>query len=243
MTLYFVGCTTAYFTPNVAKAAVKVFEKAEIKLNTLAENEVCCGFPLYSTGQIKSFQKIAKENIETFREYDGPIVTTCPSCYRTLKELYGEILKLNKPLNVIDFPDYALKLIKEGKIKPKKLEVKVTYHDPCELGRKLSMYEPARKLIQAIPGVKLIEMARSKEGSWCCGAGGVIRIYDTKMSVDIAATRIVRDVAPLNVDYLVTSCPACIKNLMDGVTVAEALHDIKPIKVIDVAELLAMAIE
>ncbi len=240
--LYFIGCTTSYFTPNVAKATLKVFEKAKLKYKVLRGEERCCGFPLFATGQIDAFKRIADLNMELLKERGvEKIVTTCPSCYRTIKLIYPEFLG-GEQLEVIHFPDFALKLIENGFLQLNRREIRVTYHDPCELGRKLNIYDSPRKLIKSIPGVKLVEMERIRENSWCCGAGGVVRMLDTKISTEIASKRIKRDVAPLNVDALVTSCPACIKNLSDGVMIAETIYDVEPVRVLDVAELLADAL-
>jgi fumarate reductase (CoM/CoB) subunit B len=218
--VYFVGCFDSYRYPEFAKKTFKVLQCFGV---TLLPDEQCCASPLLRTGFREDAEKVMERNLEQIRMTGAhTIITSCAGCYTTLKNNYpGE-------LRIISLPEFLAEHL--GELKLKKLDFTVTYHDPCHLGRHNKIYEAPRKVIQAICTLK--EMKNIKENSRCCGGGGGVRIGYPDLSIELARKRL-EDV-PDGVDCIVTSCPLCVRNLRD------AGGDIE---VIDIVELVAMAME
>jgi fumarate reductase (CoM/CoB) subunit B len=218
--VYFVGCFDSYRYPEFAKKTLKVLQCFGV---TLLPDEQCCASPLLRTGFREDAEKVMERNLEQIRMTGAhTIITSCAGCYTTLKNNYpGE-------LRIISLPEFLAEHL--GELKLKKLDLTVTYHDPCHLGRHNKIYEAPRKVIQAICTLK--EMKNIKENSRCCGGGGGVRIGYPDLSIELARKRL-EDV-PDGVDCIVTSCPLCVRNLRD------AGGDIE---VIDIVELVAMAME
>jgi len=218
--VYFVGCFDSYRYPEFAK---KTFQILQLFGVTLLPDEQCCASPLLRTGFREDAEKVMKRNLEQIRKVGArTIITSCAGCYTTLKNSYPE------ELHVISLPEFLAEHLDELKLK--RLNLTVTYHDPCHLGRQNKIYGAPRKVIQAICTLK--EMKNIKEDSRCCGGGGGVRIGYPDISLELARKRL-EDV-PEGVDYIVTSCPLCVRNLRD------AGGDIE---VIDIVELVAMAME
>jgi len=218
--VYFVGCFDSYRYPEFAKKTFQVLQRFGV---TLLPDEQCCASPLLRTGFREDAEKVMKRNLEQIRKVGAhTIITSCAGCYTTLKNNYPE------ELHVISLPEFLAEHLEELRLK--RLDLTVTYHDPCHLGRHNKIYEAPRKVIQAICTLK--EMKNIKEDSRCCGGGGGVRIGYPDISLGLARSRL-EDV-PEGVDYIVTSCPLCVRNLRD------AGGDIE---VIDIVELVAMAIE
>jgi len=218
--VYFVGCFDSYRYPEFAEKTFKVLQRFGV---TLLPDEQCCVSLLLRTGFGEDAEKVMKRNLEQIRKVGAHmIITSCAGCYTTLKNNYPE------ELHVISLPEFLAEHLDELKLK--KLDLTVTYHDPCHLGRHNKIYEAPRKVIQAICTLK--EMKNIKENSRCCGGGGGVRIGYPDISLELARNRL-EDV-PEGVDYIITSCPLCVRNLRD------AGGDIE---VIDIVELVAMAME
>lgn len=218
--VYFVGCFDSYRYPEFAEKTFKVLQRFGV---TLLPDEQCCASLLLCTGFGEDAEKVMKRNLEQIRKVGAhTIITSCAGCYTTLKNNYPE------ELHVISLPEFLAEHLDELKLK--KLDLTVTYHDPCHLGRHNKIYEAPRKVIQAICTLK--EMKNIKENSRCCGGGGGVRIGYPDISLELARNRL-EDV-PEGVDYIITSCPLCVRNLRD------AGGDIE---VIDIVELVAMAME
>ena len=218
--VYFVGCFDSYRYPEFAKKTFKVLQRFGV---TLLPDEQCCASPLLRTGFREDAEKVMERNLEQIRKVGAhTIITSCAGCYTTLKNNYPE------ELHVISLPEFLAEHLDELKLK--KLDLTVTYHDPCHLGRHNKIYEAPRKVIQAICTLK--EMKNIKENSRCCGGGGGVRIGYPDISLELARNRL-EDV-PEGVDYIVTSCPLCVRNLRDAGG---------NIEVIDIVELVAMAME
>lgn len=218
--VYFVGCFDSYRYPKFAK---KTFEVLQLFGVTLLPDEQCCASPLLRTGFREEAEKVMERNLEQIRKIGAhTIITSCAGCYTTLKNNYpGE-------LNVVSLPEFLAEHLEELKLK--KLNLTVTYHDPCHLGRHNKIYDAPRKVIQAICTLK--EMKNIKENSRCCGGGGGVRIGYPDISLELAKNRL-KDV-PEGVDFIVTSCPLCVRNLRDAGGNTE---------IIDLVELVAMAME
>lgn len=218
--VYFVGCFDSYRYPEFAKKTFKVLQHFGV---TLLPDENCCASPLLRTGFREEAEKVMQHNLEQIRKVGAhTIITSCAGCYTTLKNNYPEELR------VISLPEFLAEHLDELNLK--RLNLAVTYHDPCHLGRHNKVYDAPRKIIQAICTLK--EMKNIKENSRCCGGGGGVRIGYPDISLELARNRL-EDV-PEGVDYIVTSCPLCVRNLRDAGG---------NIEIIDIVELVAMAME
>lgn len=218
--VYFVGCFDSYRYPEFAKKTFEVLQRFGV---TLLPDEQCCASPLLRTGFREDAGKVMEHNLEQIRKVGAhTVITGCAGCYTTLKNNYPEELR------VISLPEFLAEHLAELNLK--RLDLTVTYHDPCHLGRHNKVYDAPRKVIQAICTLK--EMKNIKENSRCCGGGGGVRIGYPDISLELARKRL-EDV-PEDVDYIVTSCPLCVRNLRDAG---------RDIEIIDIVELVAMAMK
>jgi Fe-S oxidoreductase len=218
--VYFVGCFDSYRYPEFAQKTFRVLQCFGV---TLLPDEQCCASPLLRTGFREDAEKVMEHNLEQIRNVGAhTIITSCAGCYTTLKNNYPE------EIHVISLPEFLADRL--GELRLKRLDLTVSYHDPCHLGRHNKIYEAPRKVIQAICNLK--EMKNIKENSRCCGGGGGVRIGYPDISLELAGSRF-EDV-PAGVDYIVTSCPLCVRNLRDASS---------NVDVIDIVELVAMAMD
>jgi heterodisulfide reductase subunit D len=212
--LFFVGCTAAY-DPNIKDMAIdtaRVLAKAKVDFGTLGNDEGCCGSTLMRTGLVDSAKKMVRKNIELFEKAgSSTIVTSCAGCFKTIRQDYPKVGKVGA--RVVHVTQFVNELIDQKKLVfDKRVEAKVTYHDPCHLGRHNKLYDEPRKILESIPGVKLVEMERNREESRCCGAGGGVKTAFPDLAQKISALRI-EDAERTDADILVTSCPFCYQSL------------------------------
>jgi Fe-S oxidoreductase len=241
--IYFVGCVSSFSprTFSIPRSVVQVFREAGVDFGLLGDEEWCCGFPLLSSGMKKEAKKLADHNIRQVKKRGAKIlITSCPSCYHTWKHDYGEISSEKTDFEIMHLSQYLLKLIDSGKLRLKKLDKKVAYHDPCDLGRNSEVYDEPRKVIKSIPGVEFVELEANRNLSNCCGGGGNLESLDPDLSSRIAESR-AREVLDADVDMLVSACQQCER------TLAAALKKIKKeakrkIKIADIAELVLASI-
>ena len=239
--LYHAGCMLSFERElwEVPRSAVAVLKAAGVDVGVMGREESCCGGRAYEIGYLGEFTKYAQHSMETFNALGvSQVVTSCSDGYSTFKTLYPKVEgKMN--FEVLHMVEYLDRLIKEGRIKfGKQLSKKVTYHDPCHLGRHVSpgVYEPPRDILKSIPGVELVEMERIRENSWCCGAGGGVKEACPELALWTAGERISEAIAT-GADTLVTVCPWCERNFKDAVEESGAKLDI-----LDIAELAAQAV-
>ncbi len=237
--LYFVGCYFSY-DPRLKKVAVataKLLQKAGVDFGILGTKENCCGESIRKTGGEEVFRTLAKENIKTFIDSGvKKILVSSPHCYETFKNEYPEFM-VN--FEVIHISQFLLKLIKEGRLKlTKEYDKKLTYHDPCYLGRHNKLYDEPREVLNAVlkksPGLALMEMADSRENSLCCGGGGGRIWMDTPKGERFADLR-VEQARAVGAEVLVTSCPYCVTNFEDSRLTLE-YEDVLEIK--DITEII-----
>jgi len=237
--LYFPCCIPAYDPrlQRVAQATVNILKKADVDFGILGTKESCCGESVRKAGQESLFQSLTQSNISAFAEAGvSKIVTTSPHCYNTFKTEYPEF---GGDFEVIHFSQYLAQLIKEGRLKfTKELKRKVTYHDPCYLGRHNGIYDEPREILESIPGVQLVEMLDSGENSLCCGGGGGRIWMETKKGERFSDLRI-EQALEVGASILAVSCPYCLLNFEDSVLTGDK-GDI--IKIKDIAELVQEAI-
>ncbi len=214
--LYFVGCYLSYDPrmKKVATATANILNKAGIEFGILGAKESCCGESIRKTGSEKVFKSLARENIKTFVDNGvKKIIVSSPHCYHTFKNEYPEFM-VN--FEVVHISQYLFELVSAGKLElTKAYEKKVTYHDPCYLGRHNEIYDQPRDLLKKIPGLEMIEMVDSRKDSLCCGGGGGRIWMDTPMEERFSDIRLKQAVA-VGAAELVTACPYCITNFEES---------------------------
>ena len=231
--VFFAGCTGSYRMQGIPQAAVKVLDRAGVSLNCLGENEVCCTSPLLRTGLDLQTLEAARE---TVTKADGigakDMIMSCSGCYKTVSSNFVEYY--GKPgQNVYHITQYVDKLISTRKLAlPNEFKAKITYHDPCHLGRHSKVFEEPRNILKKIKGVDFVEMERNRENSRCCGAGGGYKSAFNDFAVNIAAERI-RDAEKVGAEIIATACPFCVLNLRAG---AKKIGS--KVKVMDITEIL-----
>ncbi|MFC1974265.1 (Fe-S)-binding protein [Chloroflexota bacterium] len=234
--LYFPGCYHSY-DPRLRKVAVataNILSRAEVDFGILGSAENCCGESIRKTGGEELFKHLAKENIKSFIESGvKKILVSSPHCYHTFKNEYPEF-KVN--FEVVHISQYLLELINEGRLElTNEYGKKVTYHDPCYLGRHNSIYDEPREVLKKIPGLELVEMPDSREDSLCCGGGGGRIWMDTPKGERFSDLR-VEQAIKVGAGVLVTSCPYCITNFDDSrLTLGD---DSEVIEIKDITEII-----
>ena len=208
--LYWVGCYGSFESRNmkVSKVMFALLEKAGVDYAILGSEEQCCGNSVRRLGNESLFQQLALENIKNLNRYEfKTIVTPCPHCYHTLKNEYSQ---LGGHYQVMHHSEYILELIKARKIEPKRVsQLKVTYHDPCYLGRYNSIYDAPREVLTTIPGLELVEMKNNRSKAFCCGAGGG-RIWSEDIKVHTINNLLINKALRTEADTLVTGCSLCL---------------------------------
>jgi len=237
-TLLFMGCVPSYLDMKMVPSLLKPLEAASVDFTTLSMNENCCGFPLYLMGS-SDFESHAKNLMEQIKETGAQeLVTPCAGCYKTFKKIYPEIGDFG--VEVYHSIHYLEKLIDEGRIRFEgELGKKVTYHDPCDLGRAFQIFEEPRDILKRIPGLEYVEMARNRLQARCCGGGGGVQANNPEMAVDMAAER-VRDALAVGAEIIVSGCAACKDNLRKG-SKAIPKKERGKIKIMDITEMVANA--
>ncbi len=208
--LYFVGCVASFFplVQKIPQTFAQTLERSQVDFATLGGEEWCCGFPLIQMGMPDKMEKLVDHNLEKVRQMGAEtIVFACPSCYHTWKEKYPTDREM------LHSTQYLERLVQEGKIQFKApFKKKVTYHDPCDLGRTSKVFDPPRNILNAIPGLELREMANNRQLCICCGGGGDLEMIDPDLSAAIAERKI-REIEQTGAEVLVTSCQQCIRTI------------------------------
>lgn len=233
--LYFPGCYLCYDPrlKKVARATAEILNRAGIDYGILGSKENCCGESIRKTGDEELFKRLARENIKTFIDNGvRKILVSSPHCYHTFKNEYPE-LRVN--FEVIHISQYILELIRDGRLElTNALDKKVTYHDPCYLGRHNGIYDEPRELLKTIPGLELVEMADTMENSLCCGGGGG-RIWMETLKGERFSDIRIEQAIQAEAEALVTSCPYCITHFEES---RLTLADGDAIAVKDITEII-----
>lgn len=226
---YFVGCTSAYRNKGIAEATLSILNKTGEDFTLV--DEVCCGSVMQRVGwNDQHLIELMEENVETIEDMGiEEMVFSCAGCYRMFKEEYPRFVDVNFKVSHIS------EFLAEKDLDIKPLAKKVTYHDPCHLGRHSDVYDAPREILHRIPEVDFKEMQRNRETSRCCGGGGGVRSAFPELSGNISAGR-VREAEIA--DILVTTCPFCVNNLEMGRECAES-----DIEIVDLTELIECLIE
>jgi Fe-S oxidoreductase len=252
---------------KVPRATISLLRKAGIDIGIAGNNEPCCGGRAYYMGYKDVFLRQAEKSMALFKEAKAKtLLTSCSECYNSFKVLYDKF-DIKGDLEVLHVAEYLDRLIKGGRLRPgKEVKAAVTYHDPCHLGRlgepfihwegkelpgasrlfdpprefmrgTYGIYEPPRDVLRSIPGLKLVEMDRIKEYSWCCGAGGGVMESNPAYAAWTARERI-NEAMSTGAEAIVTACPGCELSFKTAIKING-----NDLKVYDIVELLETAIE
>ena len=234
---YFVGCVSSFFprAAQVSLAMAEILMRSGVDFTMMGGEEWCCGFPLTAAGFVEDGRQFIQHNVSKIKELGvHTLVATCPSCYQVWKEGSREELA-GYDLDVLHAAAFLEKLVAGGRIEMKEMPAVITYHDPCDLGRNSGIYEPPRRIIKSIPGVKFVEMKHNREHSLCCGGGGNLQSVDGESAAAISRLR-AEEIRETGANIVVSTCQQCEQML--SVAVSEAKL---PVRVMDLSELLLEA--
>lgn len=262
--LYFVGCRAALVDTEISAATARILQAANADFMVM-KDEPCCGHFLFITGQIEKARKMAEDNLKLIRGTGAKtVVFSCAECYKSVKVDYPKLLGFAtsdlgfEPLHITELAD---QWVKEGRLKlGNRVDMKLTYHDPCNLGRLSEpwipwegvrsewarfdpprtvrrgvhgVYEPPRDILKAIPGIDLVEMPRRRDQAWCSGNDGGVKEAFPEFALWTAGERL-REAASTGAEAIVSCCPGCKENFTDAAK--------NGMKVYDITELIATAI-
>ncbi len=234
--VYFTGCVAAYFplAQKIPLALADILLKADVDFSLLGEQEWCCGLPLLNSGLPELFQEFIDHNIAAVKEKGAnDVVFACPSCYEIWKKYYP--YQANG-LRIHHASQYLDTLIEQRKLPLKTLDMTVTYHDPCDLGRGAREFDAPRRVIQAIPGIRFVEMPNNRENCACCGGGGNLEMFDADLTTGIAGAKI-EEARSTGADTIVTACQQCVRTML-----TYAKRNKVPIQVLDLTQLVQKAL-
>jgi Fe-S oxidoreductase len=242
--LFWVGCAGALEdrAKKTTKAIATLLHTAGVSFAVLGPAETCTGDPARRMGNEFVFSMLAQQNVETLNEVHArKIVASCPHCFNTIANEYPQ---LGGNYEVIHHTQLLARLVSEGKLKPvNSVDEKLTYHDPCFLGRHNRVFSPPREIMEQVPGVEAVEMHRCKERGFCCGAGGARMWMEERIGKRINTERI-DEALELDPDKISTACPFCMVMLGDAVNAKKASGEAKEsLEVIDVAQLLVRSVQ
>lgn len=234
--LYFVGCAASFDEKNkkVARTLVKILKDAGISFAILGSEETCTGDPARRIGNEYLFQTQAKQNIETMNGYNvKKVITGCPHCFNTIK---NEYVQFGGNYEVIHHTEFIYNLLQSGKLKPQKpVNETVTFHDSCYLGRYNDIYDAPREILKSIPGIKLIEMEKSRDKGMCCGAGGGRMWMEEHIGERINEVRAEQALAT-KAGIVASACPFCKTMLSDGIGAKASPEQMQNLDVVEILE-------
>jgi heterodisulfide reductase subunit D len=227
--VYFTGCVASFFplAQQIPMALVKVFDAARVNFTLLGEDEWCCGFPLLGAGLAGRLDGLIANNVDAIKAREAKqVVFACPSCYRMWQEYYPREFK------IAHVTEFLSELLKDGQLSLKALDLTVTYHDPCDLGRGAGVYDTPRDIIQSIPGLRFVELSNNRENCRCCGGGGNLEMIDAGLSADIAGNKM-KEIAATGAQAVVTACQQCVRTMT-----TYARRNKIPLEVMDIVQLI-----
>jgi glycolate oxidase subunit GlcD len=233
------GCVTSFQDVKIIPAVMQILDKAGVNYAALGQEETCCGYLAYLVGDMTTFRKAMVMYGETLGKYrPKQLLTTCAGCLKTFRDLYPHYGGANG-YEVLHAVELIEKLIADGKLsfKADAAPLKVAYHDPCDMGRHMGVYEPPRNVLKALPGVELLEFPMNRDKAKCCGGGGGMKGFDNEMAGDIGYKRLWSAI-DLGADVIVSACPSCKGSFNQAAARARKEKKAK-IKVMDIAELVA----
>jgi heterodisulfide reductase subunit D len=241
--LLFTGCVSSFYPMaySIPQSFVQVLEQAGVTYTTMGGEEWCCGYPLYGAGMKEDVTRLAEHNIAHVQELAPKLlVATCASCYHTWCHLYPEYTDDNADwgFEILHASEFLARLIEEGRIRlTEEIPWVVTYHDPCDLGRKSGVYDAPRAIIKAIPGMELREMVNHHEDAICCGGGGDVAMMEPD-AVEYMAERRLAQAVNTGATAIISACQQCKRTLLQAARKTKTR-----IRILDVTELVWQAME
>lgn len=237
--LLYVGCAASFDRrlQKVAKAVASILQAAKVDFGILGAEETCCGDVVRNIGESEFLRELVEGNIQSFNKTGAEtVIAISPHCSNMFKNVYP---RFGAKFAAEHYAEYIHRLLDDDKIRPvQTLSASVTYHDPCYLGRYDGVYEAPRKILESIPGVKLVEMSDNKENALCCGGGGGRMWLETEAHERFSNLR-VDQAAQTGAELLATSCPYCIQNFEDSVRTKR----LEAMKIHDISELMLQSIK
>jgi heterodisulfide reductase subunit D len=237
--VYFVGCVASFYprTYSIPQALVQIMDRTGVEFTTLGRAEWCCGYPLYVAGMRDRMGEMARHNVEQVRTVGAErVVFTCPSCYYAWSHLYPELTDTSH-LEISHATELLAELLEGDGLALGVVEEAVTYHDPCDLGRKSGVYDAPREVLDAIPGLELREMSMNREAALCCGGGGDVETADPDIPVGVATKRMAQ-VQATGAKYVASACQQCKRTLQEGARKSRIR-----VRAVDVVELLWRSVQ
>ncbi len=234
--VYFTGCVSSFYplAQQIPVALAEIFQIADVNFTLLGQDEWCCGFPLLGAGLDALVEDFINHNMAMVEQKAAnTVVFSCPSCYRMWQERYPYRGKFS----IAHTTEFLLRLVRENRLNFKGSPMKVTYHDPCDLGRGAREFENARLLIQSVPEVELIELENNRENCRCCGGGGNLEMIDAALSAKITERKI-KEILATGAQAVITSCQQCVRTITTWVRRNEV-----PIQVFDITRFIRRALQ
>ena len=238
--LYFVGCVSSFFpmTYIIPQAFVQILEEAGESFTALGGEEWCCGYPLLMAGMGSQAEETIRHNVAQVQDLGvSRVVTTCPACYHMWKHFYPEILDEELGLEVTHSTQLLAELLDQGRVQLKEVPRAVTYHDPCDLGRKNDLYDAPRRVLGAIPELSFREMSDNRQDALCCGGGGNVETFNPDLVGELSERRF-QQALETEAQVIVSACPQCERTLT-----AEARREKARVRVMDLVEFVWRAMD
>ncbi|MBI2981663.1 MAG: (Fe-S)-binding protein [Deltaproteobacteria bacterium] len=210
---YFAGCTEIRYFPDTIGKTLRLLREMKIAISLFQEPILCCGYPLYAAGDLEGFKELAEINVQSLKKY-REVWSSCAECLYTMEVLYREMgfsfstrfFHVSEKIP----PSSSPSLTKRGRGG----DLKIAYHDPCSLGRYRKIYDAPRKIIEQVTGQPPVEFHRNREGSYCCGAGGLVPVTSPKTADQITRNRL-EEFRATGATRLVTACPNCVRRFQE----------------------------
>jgi len=242
--VYFVGCVASLFPRSyrVPQSFTSILGASGVDFTTLGGQEWCCGYPLLSMGRLEQARSLIQHNVAQVKELGASrVVFACPSCYHMWKFIYPDVLGGEIGLEVLHATELVDELVTQGAIQLGERKLRVTYHDPCDLGRKSHVFEAPRRVLRSIPGVTFVEMSSSGQISECCGGGGNLESFDPEVGSEVSVRRIGR-ACEVEAQVVTSACQQCERTLTAAVRQHEEARAGR-LRVMDVTELVWEAMQ
>lgn len=237
--VYFIGCVSSFYPRvySIPQSMAQILDRADIEFTAMGEDEWCCGYPLYAAGMRDKMAELARHNVRQVRRIGASqVVFTCPSCYYSWSHLYPEMAD-TRGIRLRHATEYLAELVSDGALPLGPVEEVVTYHDPCDLGRKSGVYDAPREVLGRIPGLDFVEMAACGKNALCCGGGGDVEITDAAVTSGVAGRRL-SQVAATGAKYVASACQQCKRTLQEGAR----RHKVR-VRAVDIVELVWQSLE
>lgn len=238
--VFYVGCVASFYPMvyGIPQAMVQIMDRANLDFSVLGGEEWCCGYPLFLAGMEDLVADLVAHNAARIRQMGAKtLVTTCPSCHYTWSHLRPLLGLSPFDFEVLHASQFLARLLEEGRLKLGSLEQVVTYHDPCDLGRKSGVFDEPRQVIEAVPGIQFREMGASRRDALCCGGGGDVQMVDDGVTASVADRRL-SQAQQTGAKVILSACQQCKRTLMSA-----ARRNKARVRVMDLAELVWKVME